>query len=349
MFFRLSASMTTLFALAAVFILILPSWSCRSGFTRMDRGERSADGNRFDPQEARCLQKGWQRRIVEINGIQRKVFWRGPRHSWTGGAIIALHGGGGAYTNFCGDLPLCRPMVEFSDFAIMNGFSVFSLDSTDAHVTDKNGRFCGKRWDSMALPVRDNVDLPFIERVIADIIPGLRPRGSVEHIFITGISNGGYMTILAATHFRDRITAFAPVSSGDPYGTYMDMDTHPFMERLHAPGVFRDNDTHRLISEKNASAEGLTALEVKWPQVHKGSRMPWFKQFHHRRDGIVDISCMRRAQRQLNSHGYMDDGPFIIKKGLTRRLMNHFWQRAYNRPLMDFFHRRSTTPKAVLE
>ena len=62
--------------------------------------------------------------------------------------------------------------------------------------------------------------------------------------------------MLAATHFADEINAFARVSSGDPYGTYMDMETHPLVERKNAPGVFRDNETHKLISRKDA-ADGM--------------------------------------------------------------------------------------------
>jgi hypothetical protein len=83
-------------------------------------------------------------------------------------------------------------------------------------------------------------------------------------IFLTGISNGGYMTILAATHFDGLITAFAPVAAGDPYGTRFDTSTRPKNERKCAPGVFRDRESSATIPTAGACSAFATPNELPW-------------------------------------------------------------------------------------
>jgi poly(3-hydroxybutyrate) depolymerase len=251
---------------------------------------------------------------------------------------VALHGGGGHCSNFGAGLDLGKPMEEFSALALREGFALFSLDSTEDGARDAEGRPCGKRWDCVAVEGRPNVDLPFIQAVLDRTIPGLRPEGSSKAVFLAGISNGGFMTILAATHFPDRIAAFAPVAAGDPYGTSMDMGTHPQNERAMAPGVFRDLETGRMIHEPGAAAGETRTREKKWPERNPPAALR-FKPFHHCGDGACDFSCMEKARKGLVDHGYVDDGPFILEGDGKRSVWNHFWQAEYNRPLCDFFLR----------
>ncbi|MEW6355522.1 MAG: hypothetical protein AB1696_04290 [Planctomycetota bacterium] len=290
----------------------------------------------YDYYEKACIEKGWRKVVVKVGDRDRQLMWRGPEGAWKHGAVIAMHGGGGTYSNFGAGLPLGEPMVEFGSLAVEKGFAVFSPDSTDGGATDAEGRSCGKRWDCVAVDGRENIDLPFIETVITQTIPELRPPNSAKHVFITGISNGGFMTVLAATHFPEKITAFAVVSAGDPYGTTMDMGTHPPRERQKAPGVFRDNETHRQVNEERAAVADAYPNEKAWPD-RPGARKPPFKQFHHEGDGACDISCMKKAQRQLVAHGYPDDGAFIIGNIGRRSVWKHFWQKQYNEPLIEFF------------
>jgi pimeloyl-ACP methyl ester carboxylesterase len=290
----------------------------------------------YDKHERECLKKGWKQVLVNVKGIERKILWKGPSQKWTFGAIIALHGGGGTYSNFGSNIPLGAPMVEFGNLAVNEGFAFFSIESTWGLVTDSGGRDCGKRWDCIAQEGKENIDLPFIGAVLTDIIPKLRPSGSAGDIFMTGISNGGFMTVLASTSFPDKITAFAAVSSGDPYGTYMDMGTHPPRERVSAPGVFRDNETNTDISQKGAAYARTYPREKKWPEM-RNVNVPLFRQFHHRGDGACDISCMEKARLMLVRHGYKDHGPFIIEDSSGRSVLNHFWNVLYNRPILEFF------------
>jgi dienelactone hydrolase len=300
----------------------------------------------YDRHEKECLKKGWQRLVITVEGVERKILWKAPEGSWRNGAIIALHGGGGTFSNFGSNIPIGKPMVEFGDVAIREGFALFAPESTFGLATDREGRSCGKRWDCIQVNDRKNVDLPFIHNVITEVIPDSRPAGSARAVFITGVSNGGFMAILAATHFPDTITAFAPVSAGDPYGTYMDMGTHPRLERKMAPGVFRDNETHKLISAVGAAVAETYPNERKWPDV-TGKRKPPFKQFYHRKDGVVDVSLKEKATRLLVEHGYRNDGPFILDDTANKTLENHFWQSEYNQPLIEFFTkyvRKDTSP-----
>jgi len=317
-----------------VFSIGLLSFSCAL-FQKSYARENQAKAL-YDYYEQESIKTGWQKIVVTVNGLERKILWKGPRKSWKYGAIIVLHGGGGTYSNFGRNIPLGKPMVEFSDLAIKKGFAVVSLESTWDRVLDNQGRSYGKRWDCIARDSRKNMDLPFINRVLTEIIPKLRPADSAQDIFIPGISNGGFMTILAATHFPEKITAFAPVSAGDPYGTYIDLGTHPRLERPNAPGVFRDNETNKLIAEKGAALAKVYAREQNWPEIEVKEK-PVFKQFHHQGDSAVDISCMRKAGQLLVKHGYRDDGPFILTDTGKRSIWKHFWQRAYNRPLLEFF------------
>lgn len=293
----------------------------------------------FAKYEEECTKDGWKKLVVQVEGRSRNVMWKGPKSRWKHGAIVGLHGGSGSYTNFGAGIRLGKPMVQFSRQAIQKGFAVFALDSTWGAATDSGGRSCGKRWDCMATDKRKNVDLPFIKAVITKLIPEKRPAGSSTHVFMTGISNGGYMTILASTHFPELITAFAPVATGDPYGTVMDMSTHPLVERPTAPGVFRDRDTRKKIGEIGAADGAAYSGDRLWPKSDNGKKKPVFRQFHHEGDSVVDMSCMKKAGRQLVRHGFKDDGAFIVRSRGRRSIWSHFWQREYNRPLLEYFAR----------
>ena len=294
-----------------------------------------------------CNRKGWKKESIRVNGIVREFYWKAPP-VWNHGAIITLHGGGGTDANFCSSLPKLtffwisdilrgEPVQEFAEMAIDQGFAVFSIDSSYNRATDPKGRPIGKRWDCVDTKGRENIDLPFIKQMITDTIPNLRPTDSSSAIFLTGISNGGFTTILAATRFAEHIDAFAPVSAGDPYATYLDMNTHPKKERECAPGVFRDSETRIMIHIQNACSSEISLVTDPLPQNVK---RPPFKQFHHEGDGACDISCMRKVRKRLISWGYKDHGSVILHNG-KRNIENHFWQREYSQEIIDFFKENS--------
>jgi pimeloyl-ACP methyl ester carboxylesterase len=272
--------------------------------------------------------------VLPVAGLQRTLFWRGPDGPWTRGAVIVLHGGGGGHTHFCvASSPVVAPQVRWAERALAQGFAVFALDSSD-RVTDNEGRVCGKVWDD---EVRDrpNLDLPFIGEVIRSVIPHARPAGSRTEVFLTGLSSGGYMTTRAATHFDGLVTAFAPISSGDPYGWHRICEPG-LTPRTVVPGAGFDNETGKQIIERGACQAERYPNEQPWESTSPPVK-PVFRVFHHEDDGVNDRSCAEKVIRQLRAHGYREAPAFWLRGDGRRSLANHLWQDAYNAPLLEFF------------
>lgn len=305
---------------------------CGSRAARASGGAVQAT-NADDELSQSCVQQGWRNVELQAVGLTRRVMWKGPREGWKNGAILVLHGGGGQADHFCAGGKLVQPQVQFAQMALERGFAVFALDATTDKVTDAEGRPCGKRFDFSVLG-RPNLDLPYIEKIITDTVPVRRPKDSNPGIFVTGLSTGGYMTIRAASELGDKIKAFAPVSAGDPYGTDTICDTS-LSRRTTAKGILVDRETRKEIVNDDACASGATTREATWP-ASKGRRPP-FKQFQHEADGIVDISCMRKATAMLESHGFPANPPYVIPKRGRKDPFKHLWLEEYNAPLLDFF------------
>lgn len=314
------------FILAAciLFGYVLPSWA----------------GTPF--QEKQCARRGWQPVTVNVSGLERRILWQAPAGPWTKGAIIILHGGGGHHFQFCvANARIIQPQVQFTELALKDGFAVFLLESSD-RVTDNEGRPCGKVWDD-EVRNRPNLDLPFIETVIRTVIPGARPAGSRSEIFITGLSSGGYMTVRASTHLANLVTAFAPVSSGDPYGWHRICENGTTARRtVHGAGY--DNETGKQIIEADACRSPAYPNEKPWDGRNVAIK-PVFRIFHHKYDGINDVSCGEKVAALLRQHGYPALPAFQLANNQTRSLDNHLWLDDYNRPLLDFFANQLHPPQ----
>lgn len=284
-------------------------------------------------QEKQCMERGWQRTVVQVSGIPRVLLWKAPTGPWRKGAIIVLHGGSGEHFQWCvANARIIKPQVNFSELALADGFAVFLLNSTD-RVTDNEGRVCGKIWDD---EVRDrpNLDLPFIGEVIGTVIPSVRPEASRQAIFLAGLSSGGYMAVRAATRFDDRVTAFAPVASGDPYGWHRRCEAGMTLrKKVHGAGF--DNETGKQITEPDACRAARYPHEKNWDSANPAT-LPAFRIFRHAMDGINDSSCSEKVGALLRQKGYPGAPDFVLQGG-RRSLGNHLWQDAYNRPLLDFF------------
>ncbi len=281
-------------------------------------------------QEEQCRAAGWQRLVVRAEGRPRLGLWKASATTWPRGAIVVMHGGGGAHTNFCvANVALIAPQVRFTDEALAQGFAVFLLDSSD-QVSDDSGRICGKVWDD-EVRARPNLDLSFIEHVLAREIPARRPPGSSAAVFLTGLSSGGFMAVRAATRFAPLVTAFAPVASGDPYGWFRDC-TRRAGDRASVAGIGLDRETRRQIVEPGACDAPAYPNETSWDGEAMG-RKPPFRVFHHAEDGILDRSCVEKQRRQLSARGYPETAPFTLSGG-TRSAEVHYWQEAYNTPLL---------------
>ncbi len=335
------------FPLSLISLSILVGISCASVdqqhyFRGKKRSAKSAHGAASAADEQRCVNKGWEKITFTVAGLHRQVLWKGPSGPWKKGAIIVMHGGGANYTQWCyapSRTSLVKPQVDFSEEALIRGFAVFLLDSTDDIVMDVNGRTCGKRFDATIVDNgRDNVDLPYIEKLLVEIIPDLRPEGSTKAIFATGESTGGFMTIRAGTHFDGIITAFAPGAAADPYGTYFDCNTS-LSSRESAKGAGFDRETKQEITETGACESVSYDHEMSWESMNPKTK-PAFKSLHHADDGIVDISCQKKAAELLVEHGYKKETPFIMRSSGKRNVLAHLWRKAYNEPALNFFERQ---------
>lgn len=286
-------------------------------------------------QERQCAALGWKRITLNVAGLARTVLWKAPATGWSKGALVVLHGGGGQAANFCvASASILAAQVKFTEQALAQGFAVFLPNSSD-QVTDTKGQPCGKLWDD---EVRDrpNLDLPFLEKLFAETIPGLRPAGSRSEIFMAGLSSGGYMSVRTVNNLAHYITAFAPVSSGDPYGTTRDCTPRPG-DRANVFGANFDNETKKRVIERNSCSAPSYPNEKPWESTATSPRPPW-RAFHHVRDGINDISCMHKVAQQLRTHGYPETPPFLVDGGWRIR-RSHYWLEAYNQPMLDFFTR----------
>lgn len=308
--------------------LVAGLWACGSG-----GGDSSAAGPPSSVQESQCLAAGWQRLVIDAAGLQRAVLWKAPASGWTRGALVVLHGGGGQHANFCvANSSVIAAQVRFTDAALAQGFAVFLPDSSD-RVTDTEGRLCGKVWDD-EVRTRANLDLPLFEQLLGSTIPGLRPAGARGEVFLVGHSSGGYMTVRAATRLADRVTAFASVAGGDPYGWFRDC-TPRASDRINVFGAGFDNETRRQIIEPGACASASQPNEKPWEGAALTARPPW-RVLHHEQDAINDLSCVEKLRIQLRARGYPEAASLRLGGG-TRSADAHAWLDDYNQPLLDFF------------
>lgn len=314
-------------AVCALLLAALTS-ACSGG------GEDEAAAPSLSPSEQACIDQGWRRTLLRVGATERKLMWKGPAAQWTSGAIVIFHGGGGKADDFCTGGALVQPQVAFSNLALQNGFAVFALDATDNSVTDALNRPCGRRFDFAVTP-RPNLDLPYVQQVLASVLPGHRPPGSNPKVFFTGLSTGGYMSIRAASHFDGLVSAFAPVSAGDPYGT--DPICDPALSpRQSAIGILVDRETRQEIVRDDACVAAGYPNESPWESQNPVVK-PAFKQFQHRKDGIVDYSCAQKANLTTRAAGYADAGAYVLDTAGTKDVLLHLWLHSYNQPLIDFF------------
>ncbi len=108
-------------------------------------------------------------------------------------------------------------------------------------------------------------------------------------------------------------------------------------------GVGLDNETGKQVNEPGACGSETRAKERPWDTA-SSSVKPTFRFFYHEDDGVHDRSCAEKAIERLRSHGYPEAPPLILKGEGRRHLLHHFWQDAYNLPILEFFQSFTKTP-----
>ena len=142
------------------------------------------------------------------------------------------------------------------------------------------------------------------------------------------------MTTRASSRFDGLVTAFAPISAGDPYGT--DTVCDPALSpRDSAIGILVDRETQTEIMQDNSCLAASYPNESIWESQNPITK-PVFRQFHHQQDALVDYSCAQKANVTLRANGYIDDGAFTLSTAGGDSVLLHLWLNAYNQPLIDF-------------
>jgi hypothetical protein len=78
---------------------------------------------------------------------------------------------------------------------------------------------------------------------------------------------------------------------------------------------------------------------MTWESMNPKTK-PAFKSLHNADDGIVDISCQKKAASLLVEHGYKKESPFIMRGSGQKNVLAHLWRKAYNEPALNFFERQ---------
>lgn len=146
-----------------------------------------------------------KRRVIEVNGIERTYFIHLPKnfdYSKKYPVVFVFHG--------YGDFP---KLIEFytgwsSKADKENFIAVYPQGTNDAE--ERQLSFNGHLCCNPAL--RNNVDdIAFFENLRDEVIK--RYNGKSDEIFVTGFSNGGFMTNRLASEVPEKIAAAAPVGA----------------------------------------------------------------------------------------------------------------------------------------
>lgn len=175
-------------------LLILAGLACARGETRVpDKGVLSSDT---------ILHDGLERSYVTLVPVSYEDDERAP-------LVLALHGGGGDGER------MCRLEGGVQEMAEVGGFIVVCPEGVENHWND------GRELDKWRAHAEDIDDVGFLLSLIDHISEGYSINP--ERIFVTGMSNGGKVSLRLACEAADIFAAAAPVIASLP----ADLDCQP--------------------------------------------------------------------------------------------------------------------------
>lgn len=142
-----------------------------------------------------------ERHTLTVEGHER-TFWFQPASQPGAPLIIGLHGGGGNGRQFA-------KFTSLAPAAKAKGFAIVFPDGLDKQWVD--GRVGAK------LPTGYS-DVRFIEEMIRSL--GKSEGIDTNAIYLTGISNGGFMSIHLGWKLGPKVKAIAPLTCGVPRNLY---------------------------------------------------------------------------------------------------------------------------------
>lgn len=128
--------------------------------------------------------------------------------------IIALHGGGGTAKGM-----IRLTFGRFNELADAYGFLVAYPQGLEKSWNDG-------RDDPISFAHKNNIDdIGFLLKIIETTITHY--KADPEMIFVTGISNGGFLSFRVSRDLANQVTAVAPVTASIPFSTRNDHLTAP--------------------------------------------------------------------------------------------------------------------------
>lgn len=142
----------------------------------------------------RVQTQGLVRATITHDGRQRQFWWFTPARVRKAPLVVVLHGGGGRP----------RQMAAYTGFttqARRSGFSVLYPAGLNRHWND------GRRENRSV----NTDDVGFLRRAIGQVVR--QGRVDRRRIFVTGISNGGFMSLRMACDASDLVAGIAAVTA----------------------------------------------------------------------------------------------------------------------------------------
>lgn len=160
-------------------------WQFFSNFSKEEKKEELKSGN--------------HKRSIKIGNLRRTYLLHIPKlyePSKKLPFVIVLHGGGGTGEGM-------ENMTNFSDLSDKENFIVVYPDAYKRHWNDGRGV---QKYESH----KQNIDdVGFISKLIDELAKELNI--DVKRVYVTGASNGAYMTNRLAIEISDKIAAIGPV------------------------------------------------------------------------------------------------------------------------------------------
>lgn len=140
---------------------------------------------------------------IAIDGQNRTYLYYSPQENSVKKSplVILLHGGGGQARGIIA-------LTKFDKLAEKEAFTLIAPDGLDKNWND------GRIAPGKSAYVKNIDDLGFIEKLIDLFIKN--KNVDPLRVFVTGISNGGMMSLYLAQHLSHKIRAIAPLTASIP-------------------------------------------------------------------------------------------------------------------------------------
>lgn len=174
------------------------------GFSSSEAFDLSRIRSRFGRQSS-TTPSGLDHCTIDMDGLDRDYYIHLPpqyKSSERLPLVLVLHGGGK------GDALTVEGYLGFTPLSDRKGFIVVYPNGVDSYWRDGRGyTHRGKNADSID-------DVAFISRLIDHLVSS--SKADPERIYVTGISNGGMMTLRLGCELSDKLAAIAPIAANMP-------------------------------------------------------------------------------------------------------------------------------------